>query len=933
MDMEKRARDLEVDVNAKERKKAEETLKKSEERFHAIFENSAMGIGLTDLEGRILNANHALLQMLGYTRKEILGKSIVEFIHPDDMDKARLSFRQLKEGEVASVRSERRYVRKSGEFLWANLIASLCRDNMGRPEFAIGLIEDVTERKRAEQALIVSEERFRQRSEATFEGIVIHDQGKILDVNQQYADMFGYSVSEIIGKSILEFVAPDHRETVSRRTHEGFEAMYETWGVKKDGTTFPLEIMAKNSSFKGKTVRIGALRDITRLKEAEEGIKRGEREAKKLAHESAVMAEIGRIISSTLDIDEIYERFAEEVRKLIPFDRIASSIVDEEKNTLRIVYVAGCSIPERQSGDILPLEGTVTNVVLRARKGFLIQREDESELTRQYPSLLLWFKAGLQSMMIVPLICNNKAIGILSFQSRKPRAYTGVDLTIAQSISNQIVGAIANALLFKEYKLAEERLRNSEKRYRAVVESQTELVNRWLPDGTLTFVNEACCRYFGKKREELVGHAFLPFIPDDDAAKVKQHIASINKENPVGTIQLCVLAPNGEVRWQQWTNRGIFDDQGQVIEFQSSGYDITKRKQAEELLQKERETFFTILKHAPYGVILVDSNGNFLYTNPEFVGITGYSTDEIQCGRDWIQKVFSDEESRKTAKETWKEGRSHGGFASRELDIICKNGKRKTIEFGATFLTDGTAVTMLQDVTEIRRAEAELKSSHQQLRAFAAHLQSALENERTRIAREIHDELGQALTAIKMDVSWMSRKLPRDQTMLLDKTLSLSELLDSTIKTVKRIMSELRPGLLDDLGLAAAMEWQVEEFQNRTGIKCEVTVTPEEIVLSGDLTTAIFRIFQEALTNVTRHAKATKVWVNLMRTDGRVEVSVRDNGRGIKQKKKKKKISIPEGFGLIGIQERVRAYGGEVEIKSKPGKGTKVLARIPLAGK
>jgi len=228
--------------------------------------------------------------------------------------------------------------------------------------------------------------------------------------------------------------------------------------------------------------------------------------------------------------------------------------------------------------------------------------------------------------------------------------------------------------------------------------------------------------------------------------------------------------------------------------------------------------------------------------------------------------------------------------------------------------------------TSHRRTEEELKNSHEQLRNLSIHLQSVREEERTRIAREIHDQLGQALTALKIDFSWLNNRLPKNQKSLLEKIESMSKLVDMTIQMVRRISSELRPGILDDLGLAAAIEWQAEEFQDRTGIKCEIALEPEDIILDQDCSTTIFRIFQEAITNVVRHANATEVKISLEKEAGKLMLEVKDNGKGITEEQ----ISDPKSFGLIGIRERAHFWGGEVVISGVRDKGPTVTVSIPL---
>jgi len=237
------------------------------------------------------------------------------------------------------------------------------------------------------------------------------------------------------------------------------------------------------------------------------------------------------------------------------------------------------------------------------------------------------------------------------------------------------------------------------------------------------------------------------------------------------------------------------------------------------------------------------------------------------------------------------------------------------------------ALREAEERAQHRRAEEQLRESHEQLRALSVYLQSIREEERTRIAREVHDELGQALTSCKLDLSWIAGKLPRELKPLLEKTRALSSHIDATIQTVRRISSELRPGVLDHLGLVAALEWQANEFQNRTGIKCDVQTNVREQKLDQELSTTLFRIFQETLTNVIRHAGATQVWADLHETDGQVKLDVRDNGRGISRSE----ISDSKSMGLLGMKERTALLGGIFKIgRLGRSKGTRVCVSIPL---
>src|ERR1700674_346742 len=228
------------------------------------------------------------------------------------------------------------------------------------------------------------------------------------------------------------------------------------------------------------------------------------------------------------------------------------------------------------------------------------------------------------------------------------------------------------------------------------------------------------------------------------------------------------------------------------------------------------------------------------------------------------------------------------------------------------------------DLSEMKRAEQELRASSEQLRNLAAHLLSVREEERARISREVHDELGQSLTAVKMDLAWLAGRLPRSNGPMLKRIRSTRQLADSIIQSIRRISTELRPAVLD-LGLAAAVEWQVQEFQARSGIQCKVRLLTREVVASN-ASTAMFRIFQETLTNVARHAKATRAEVVLQKQRDRLVLLIRDNGRGFDQADP----SLSKSLGLLGMRERAAILGGRVNISSAPGKGTTVAAWIPL---
>jgi signal transduction histidine kinase len=231
-----------------------------------------------------------------------------------------------------------------------------------------------------------------------------------------------------------------------------------------------------------------------------------------------------------------------------------------------------------------------------------------------------------------------------------------------------------------------------------------------------------------------------------------------------------------------------------------------------------------------------------------------------------------------------------------------------------------------QRTAELQEAITQLENSRAQLLLLAQHEQTRREDDRTRMAREIHDELGQALTGLKMDLAWLQKHSGPTQHAVLQKFRDMSDLVDTTIQDVRRIATELRPGMLDDLGLVPAMEWQLQEFQKRSGIACRFTSSLEEVALNAEETTVLFRILQETLTNVARHASATSVQVSLDEDQGYVRLRVQDNGRGITDGE----VSGSRSFGLLGMRERVLLRSGEFSIHGTPGQGTTVVIKLPL---
>jgi PAS domain S-box-containing protein len=407
---------------------------------------------------------------------------------------------------------------------------------------------------------------------------------------------------------------------------------------------------------------------------------------------------------------------------------------------------------------------------------------------------------------------------------------------------------------------------------------------------------------------------------------------------------------NGEVRqfetqlrrfdnaaiWIEANVRAVVGAKGRALYFEGSVEDITARKQTEQALLESEARKGAILDSAPDAVITIDDCGKVTEFNPAAEKMFGYKRSDV-LGRELAEVIVPP-----ALREKHRVGLArylatgHGALLGKRIEMTAMraNGKQFPVELAVTKVhLEGPAMFtgFVRDITDRKRAEQQLRDSREQLRALAAYLQSVREEERTRIAREVHDELGQTLTGLKMDLAWLDKRISGagatgnlQQTQ--EKLKELPHQVDAIIGTVRKIATELRPPVLDDLGLEAAIEWQLQEFQKRTGIKCHLESRLRHPQLEQERATAVFRIFQETLTNILRHAEATRVNVTLREERDQLVLDVQDNGRGVAGQE----LSGSKSLGLLGMRERATMLDGEVNIIGRQGKGTTVGVRIPL---
>jgi PAS domain S-box-containing protein len=480
-----------------------------------------------------------------------------------------------------------------------------------------------------------------------------------------------------------------------------------------------------------------------------------------------------------------------------------------------------------------------------------------------------------------------------------------------------------------------ERNRAEEDRARlaAIVQSSDDAIVGKTLSGIVTSWNEGARRLFGYTAEEMVGQPLSRLIPTDRLDEEQTILARLRRGERVEHFETVRRHQDGSLVDVSVSISPIRDVSGRIVGASKIARDVGGRKRAQAAIDQANERLrehAMVLELAP--VLVRDMNNRIVLWTRGAESLYGYSKEEAlgRISHELFQTTFP--ESLEHFDEILRRiGRWAGTLVHRKRD-----GERLVVASQQIIYHDlgGQPVRILEanaDITERQRAETELNQSREQLRALADRLLRAREEEAARIARELHDQFGRYLTTIKMDVRSLERDLAGELTsdvarVLREKAQTIGQTVDETVQTVRAIATQLRPGILDDLGLAAAIEWQVKDFQKRSGILCALTLPGDDPNLSRDQATAIFRIFQEILTNVARHAQATKVWVHLGDEQDEIVLEVEDNGVGISPAQLAERRSL----GLLGMRERAGAFGGAVEIVGSKGQGTTVTVQIPV---
>lgn len=543
----------------------------------------------------------------------------------------------------------------------------------------------------------------------------------------------------------------------------------------------------------------------------------------------------------------------------------------------------------------------------------------------------------------------------------------GADGFIRKPIPNKEL--IARVQSMVRIRRAEEALRASETRYRRLFEAARDgILILHEETGQIEDINPFLTDMLGYTREELIGRKLWEIGPFKDTEASKAVHAELQQKGYVRYEDLPLVTRDGKEIEVEFVSNVYLVNDHKVI--QCNIRDITTRRIAEKDLQRSQKLFHTIARVSPVGLFIASSDGRFEYINECWSEITGLSIGEV-LGEEWVRALnpadmnnvldrwrktvqldlpFEEELSfhQPDGTEKWIEVRAiaeRGLYAERLRYVGTFNDitERKYFERKLQKAYDELEIRVVertgqlvvsntlleQEIDNRRIVEEKLKESQERLRHLTKHLQQIREQERAFLARELHDEFGQILTGLKMDIRWIQRRLSDDIAAATERLNSMLMIIDKAIILVQRISMSLRPPVLDDFGIDEVIELVLRDFRNRTNIQYEFIHSLYHTSLGTEMSTEIFRILQEALTNIVRHAKAKSVTVVLKSTGESLCLEIRDDGRGIK----KSEISKPSSIGLTGMRERVYALEGSIEIHGVRGKGTTISMSIPLREK
>lgn len=860
------------------RKTSELQLKESEERLRLSLEATKLGLYDLNIQSGEAIVNEQYARMLGYNPEEFseTNSTWLERLHPDDLAAAQKTFQDYITGEIPEYKIEFREKTRDGDWKWILSHGKIVEyDVSGKPLRMLGTHTDVTSIRMAEEELVKSNKRFNMVSRATSD--IVWDWDILNDSlwwNDNYYQNLGYKKEKdtVHINDWYDRIHPDERERVRRNAAAAFSGQGAVWRdeyryQKSDGTY--LHFLDRGLIMRdenGRAVKmIGSMVDMTPVYSVQREIKESEMR-----------------LRTILDTDP-------ECIKLIDKD---ARLLDINKAGLAMLEVNGQE--EVRGGNLMLVVADKYKKQLgKILKDAFLGKSGRAEFEMNtFKGTHRWCE-----IFIVPF----------------------------RNTEGEVVSALGVTRDITERRKSEEELRKSKETRELIMNSALDGIIAVSFDQRIISWNPQAEGIFGWKESEVTGRLLHEVvIPERLREKHLSGIAGFLKkgDSPVlnKLIEVKGLHASGREFDLELIIRVIKSEEGEFL--CTFVRDITERKSAELALRLSEEKYRTLIEQAADAIALYDEKGRVLEANSSASKLLGYSKEEL--AKMFLSEILHEDEIRENPIQY--DVLNAGVSTVKIRRMKRKDGSVVITEVRSQQLPDGRFLSVVRDMTERLKAEEELKASYKAIRKLTAYLQNIREEERTNIAREIHDELGQQLTVLKMDVAWLNKKFQGTDEKVNQRLKDLLIMLDETVKSVRRISSQLRPSLLDDLGLIAAIEWQLNEFEKRAGIKTKFVAPQEEVVLPVSSKTALFRIFQESLTNVARHSQAKKLSVELRRENQSIIMSIIDNGKGFD----KKRIAEKKTLGILGMKERCEMIGGTYEISSAAGEGTAVVVSVPF---
>ena len=852
----------------REQKKTKKQIKESEETFRGLVEQSLTGIYIIKDE-KFTYINPQFTKIFGYSEEEMLANiKVFDVVYGPDQDLVRNTIEARLTGKTVSPNYSFRGIKKDGTIIFVEVFSASAMQ-AGHP-ITIGTLLDITDQHNAKEEIRKYNERFKLIASTTHDAIWEWDiEAKETWGNEMHQYLYGLTLADPLPtqEMWIQNLHPEDRETIVTDFNKTLASDKNVWIVEyrfkaKKGdykNIYGRTYIVRDSN--GKPTRImGSMMDITKRKKIENDLR--------ITKESyfSLMNNVDGIVWEADAITFDFSFVSKQAERLLgyPVEQWltephfwANHIYEEDREWV-VAYCIRCTLDKKS-------------------------HEFEYRMVAD-DGRIIWLRD----------------IVTVQIENEQPVKLTGLMVDITEA------------------KKAEKAIRQSEEKYRSLIEQASEPIIIYSIDGTIHEFNTTACEMSGYTPDEFAQLRVNDILIGDIV---------VNKENYDALLEGNILTINRQVRKKDGTKLDLeivarLIEDNKILAF---GRDVTERKRIAKLIIKEKELSESIISNLPDIFYLFNKEGKFLRWNKNFEKVLGYSKKEIAAITPFdlfessIRKPLLDK-----LKEIVQKGKIEfeGNFLSKEGKRIPYFFKGWKIHYEGNSCIIGIGV----DITSRKKDEELLKKSYEDIRRLASHLEQVREEERIVIAREIHDELGQQLTVLKMDISWLDSKLTEKEDKVQKKMDDLMATIDNTVKTVRRISSELRPSILDDFGLIAAMEWHAQEFEKRSGVKTKFITKIEELKLPVNKSTSIYRIFQESLTNIARHAKASKASVLIEKKKNELFMTIRDDGGGFDPLA----IGIKKTLGILGMRERTIIMGGEYFIESKIGKGTVTTIRIPV---